>query len=340
MTTRTPDAPVREYDGQSPFPHGQQDPTHHAGQEALTVAIVVAPFVALGVGIWLAWGNGITLTDLLLAVVLYVVTGLGVTVGFHRLLTHGSFTARPWLRVVLAVAGSMGFQGNLIGWVAVHRRHHAFTDRPGDPHSPYRYGAHLGGQLRGLAHAHLGWLFSGESVSAERYAPDLLHNDPAMLRVSRAFPALCAISLVLPFAAGWAISGTLYGGLTAFIWAGLVRIALLQHVTWSVNSLCHMFGERPYRTRRHDRSTDLWPLALLSFGESWHNGHHSQPTCARHGRGPHQIDPSAALIRLFERLGWATNVHWQSPDFLQHHRSVAGKRTLHGAAVSDPAAGD
>ncbi|MFI7536713.1 acyl-CoA desaturase [Streptosporangium sp. NPDC049376] len=322
------------YDGRSPFPHVRQRVGDHAGQVALTAATVIAPFVALGVGVWLAWGSGVTLTDLLLAAVFYVVTGLGVTVGFHRLLTHGSFTARPWLRVVLAVAGSMSFQGNLIDWVATHRRHHAFTDQPGDPHSPYRYGTGLGGQLRGLAHAHLGWMFSSEPTSAAHYAPDLLRNDPAMLRVSRAFPAWCAASLLLPFAAGWAISGTLHGGLTAFIWAGLVRIALLQHVTWSVNSLCHMLGERPYRTRRHDRSTDLWPLALLSFGESWHNGHHSQPNCARHGRGAGQIDPSAALISLFERLGWATNVHWQPPDFLQHHRAVAGKHTLHTSARS------
>ncbi|MFC7714227.1 acyl-CoA desaturase [Nonomuraea recticatena] len=268
------------------------------------------PFLALAAGVWLAWGSGISLTDVVLFAVLYVVTGLGVTVGFHRLLTHRSFIARPWLRVTLAVAGSMGFQGNVVDWVAVHRRHHAFTDRPGDPHSPYRYGTHLRGQLRGLAHAHLGWMFSADPTPAERYAPDLL-DDPAMVRVARAFPALCAISLALPFVAGWAISGTLYGGLTAFLWAGLVRVALLQHVTWSVNSLCHMIGDRPHATRRHDRSTNLWPLALLSFGESWHNGHHSQPSCARHGLGRNQIDPSAALIRLFERLRWAADVHWQ-----------------------------
>ncbi|MFG6196507.1 acyl-CoA desaturase [Nonomuraea sp. JJY05] len=329
MTGVRAQAPAAAYDGRSPFPHAQQRLSVHAGQVALTAAIVIAPFIALGAGIWLAWGSGITLTDLLLAVAFYVVTGLGVTVGFHRLLTHRSFTARPWLRVVLAVAGSMSFQGNLIDWVAVHRRHHAFTDRPGDPHSPYRYGIGLGGQLRGLAHAHLGWLFSSEPTSAARYAPDLLRNDPAMLRISRAFPALCAASLLLPFAAGWAISGSLYGGLTAFIWAGLVRVALLQHVTWSVNSLCHVIGERPHQTRRHDRSTDLWPLALLSFGESWHNGHHSQPNCARHGRSGRQIDPSAALISLFERLNWATNVHWQPPDILGHQRTVAGKHTLH-----------
>jgi stearoyl-CoA desaturase (delta-9 desaturase) len=293
----------------------------------LTAGIVVVPFVALAVAIFLAWGQGVTLTDLLLAAVLYVVTGLGVTVGFHRQLTHASFTARPWLRVVLAVAGSMGFQGNVIDWVAVHRRHHAFTDRPGDPHSPYRYGTGLRGQLRGLAHAHLGWLFDGDPTPAERYAPDLL-ADPAMRRVARAFPALCALSLALPFAAGWAITGTLYGGLTAFLWAGLIRVALLQHVTWSVNSLCHVIGARPFKTRRHDRATNLWPLALLSFGESWHNGHHSEPSCARHGVDRGQLDPSAAMIGLFERLGWVSNVHWPDEERIQRRRA-APQRQAH-----------
>ncbi|MEV1004140.1 fatty acid desaturase, partial [Nonomuraea sp. NPDC050202] len=232
MTTISEQAAERrqDYDGTSPFPGAEEHVPAGRLQVGLTAGIVVVPFVALAVAVFLAWGQGVMLTDLLLAAVLYVVTGLGVTVGFHRQLTHASFTARPWLRVVLAVAGSMGFQGNVIDWVAVHRRHHAFTDRPGDPHSPYRYGTGLRGQLRGLAHAHLGWLFDGDPTPAERYAPDLL-ADPAMRRVARAFPALCALSLALPFAAGWAITGTLYGGLTAFLWAGLIRVALLQHVT-------------------------------------------------------------------------------------------------------------
>ncbi|GAA2314583.1 acyl-CoA desaturase [Nonomuraea roseoviolacea subsp. roseoviolacea] len=310
----------QNYDGASPFPGAGEHAPAGRGQVALMTAIVVLPFVALGVAIFLAWGRGIALVDLLLSAGFYAVTGLGVTVGFHRLITHGSFTARPWLRVALGLSGSMSFQGNVIDWVAVHRRHHAFTDRPGDPHSPYRYGTSLRGQLRGLAHAHLGWMFVDDATSAERYAPDLL-ADPAMVRVARAFPALCALSLTLPFLAGWAISGSLYGGLTAFLWAGLVRVALLQHVTWSVNSLCHVIGSRPFRTRRHDRSTNLWPLALLSFGESWHNGHHSEPTCARHGLERGQIDPSAGLIRLFERLGWATDVRWPDPHRIQRRRA-------------------
>ncbi|MCP2343134.1 acyl-CoA desaturase [Actinomadura rupiterrae] len=300
------------YDGGA-FPRVDGPPTAMPGprrrQMALTGTIVVAPLLGLAAAIWLAWGHAITWTDLLLTLTLYTVTAFGVTVGFHRLLTHRSFTARRPLRLALAVLGSMSFQGNVIDWVAIHRRHHAFTDRPGDPHSPYRYGTGPRGQLRGLAHAHLGWMFGNDPTPTARYAPDLL-AEPAMVGIARAFPVLCAASLALPAALGWAITGTWYGAATALLWAGLIRIALLQHITWSVNSLCHLFGDRPHRTRRHDRSTDLWPLALPSLGESWHNGHHSDPTCARHGRQPGQIDLSADLIRLFERLGWATNVHW------------------------------
>lgn len=314
------------YDGTSPFPDAAELPSAGALQMSLTATIVVLPFAALVAGIWLA---GPSPADLLLAAALYALTGLGVTVGFHRLLTHGSFQARRWLRLTLAVAGSLGFQGNVIDWVAVHRRHHAFTDRPGDPHSPYRYGTSLRGQLRGLAHAHLGWLFTDPDAATARYAPDLL-ADPAMVRVTRMFPALCALSLTVPFAAGWAISGSMYGGLSAFLWAGLVRIALLQHVTWSVNSLCHVIGARPFATRRHDRSTNLWPLALLSFGESWHNGHHSDPTCARHGLDRGQLDPSAGLIRLLERLGWVSDVRWPDPGRVERRRRSATGGTSGG----------
>jgi stearoyl-CoA desaturase (Delta-9 desaturase) len=225
------------YDGVGPFPRtGAAARTPGEGMRlALTALIVVVPFAALAAAVWLGWGTSIRLTDVLLAAVLYTVTGLGVTVGFHRLITHRAFTARPRLRVALAVAGSMSFQGDVISWVATHRRHHAFADRPGDPHSPYRYGASLFSQVRGLAHAHLGWMFRNDPTPTGRYAPDLL-ADPGMVRVARAFPALCAVSLALPFLAGWALSGGLRGAVTAFLWAGLVRVALLQHVTWSVNS--------------------------------------------------------------------------------------------------------
>ena len=300
-----------DYDGTAPFTDDAGPPATFAGRlrAAVTATIVAVPFTGLGVAVWLAWGRGLNLTDVLMAAVFYVITGLGVTVGFHRLLTHRSFTAAPALRVALAVAGSMSFEGPVIGWVAIHRRHHAFTDQPGDPHSPYRYGTSVAGQLRGLAHAHAGWLLRDDPTSPERYAPDMT-ADRSMRVVSASFPALCVASLALPFAAGWLIGGSWRTALLALLWAGLVRVTVLQHVTWSVNSLCHVFGSRPFATRRHDRATNLWPLALVSFGESWHNMHHSDPACARHGAEPGQIDISAAVIRLFERLGWATGVHW------------------------------
>ncbi|MGW7426653.1 fatty acid desaturase [Streptomyces sp. NPDC054813] len=316
-------APSRGYDGVSPFPPDGPVPARDGGERVyvtVTAVIVVLPFVALGLAGWLLWGRLVHPVDILLAAVFYTVTGLGVTVGFHRGLTHGSYRAVRPVRIALAVAGSMSFQGDVIGWVATHRRHHAFTDRPGDPHSPYRYGTHLRGQLRGLLHAHIGWLFRNDRTPADRYAPDLL-ADPDIRAVSRAFPLLCVLTLALPFGAGWAIGGSWVYGLTALLWAGLVRIALLHHVTWSVNSLCHMIGERPFRTRRHDRATNLWPLALLSFGESWHNLHHADPTSARHGVDRGQIDPSAAVIRLLERLGWVYDVRWPTPDRVAARRA-------------------
>ena len=310
-----------DYDGRTPFAVCGRPPGTVQGwaRVGVTIAFVVVPFAGLAAAVWLAWGHGLNLADVLLALAFYVITGLGVTVGFHRLLTHRSFTAVPALRVALAIAGSMSFEGEVIGWVAIHRRHHAFTDRPGDPHSPYRYGSSVAGQLRGLAHAHMGWLLRDDPTPPARYAPDMV-ADPAMRAVSAAFPALCALSLALPFAAGWLIGGTWRTALAALLWAGLVRVAVLQHVTWSVNSLCHVFGSRPFATRRYDRATNLWPLALLSFGESWHNMHHSDPACARHGADRGQVDISAAVIRIFERLGWATKVRWPTPARLDSRR--------------------
>ena len=209
-----------------PFPGSDRPPLTVGGgvRSAVTAAIVLVPFAGLAVAVWLAWGHGLGLSDALLALAFYVLTGLGISVGFHRLLTHRSFTAARPLRIALAVAGSMSFEGDVIGWVAIHRRHHAFTDRPGDPHSPYRYGTSLAGQLRGLAHAHAGWLLRDDPSPPARYAPDLL-ADPAMRMISRGFPVLSAVSLALPFAAGWVIGGTWHAALAALLWAGLVRVA-------------------------------------------------------------------------------------------------------------------
>ena len=313
------------YDGAGSFPAldvPARPPLQRAIQLTVIAAIVVGPFAGLVAAVWLLWGHGVGFAELGLAVLFYLLTGFGVTVGFHRCLTHRSFTARPALRVALAVAGSMSFQGDVIGWVATHRRHHAFPDRPGDPHSPYQYGTGPAVLLRGVAHADVGCLFGHDPTSRERYAPDLL-ADPAMRAVSKAFPALSVASLALPFGLGWVIDGV-RGAVLALVWAGLVRIFLLQHVTWSVNSLCHLLGDRPFTTRRHDRATNLWPLAVPSLGESWHNMHHSDPACARHGVDPGQVDLSAALIRVFERAGWASGVRWPSPDRLLEHRRGPG----------------
>ncbi|MEE4545963.1 fatty acid desaturase [Streptomyces sp. V4-01] len=321
------------YDGTQPFTAAAA-PAEPAGwttgrRVAVTVTglIVGAPFAGLGLALWLWWGSAVVRpADLVLASVLYVLTGLGVTVGFHRGLTHGGFRAGPVLRIALATAGSLSFQGDVIGWVATHRRHHAFTDRPGDPHSPYRYGTGVSGQLHGLLDSHVGWLFRADATPVERYAPDLL-ADRGIRTVSRLFPVLCAVTLALPFGIGYALGGGAWqAGLSALLWAGLIRIALLHHVTWSVNSLCHVVGTRPFATRRHDRATNLWPLALLSFGESWHNLHHADPTCARHGVDRGQLDPSAAVIRLFERLGWVQDVRWPAPDRLAARRLTGAVR--------------
>lgn len=286
-------------------------PPHLVRQWVITGALVIGPVVALALVVTLMWGHALPWRIGLLAVVLYAITGHGVTVGFHRLFTHRSFTARRWLRVGLGVAGSMAIEGSLLSWVANHRSHHMFSDRIGDPHSPHVVPSGNGRWWSGLFHAHIGWLFRPDSTSVERFAPDLL-VDPDAVRISRLFPLLAASSLLLPFGIGWLWTGSMAGALAALVWAGVIRMALLHHVTWSINSICHMVGRRPRATT--DFSGNVGALAILSFGESWHNYHHAYPASARHGAGRHQVDSSAALIRLFERVGWATKVRWPRPD--------------------------
>jgi stearoyl-CoA desaturase (Delta-9 desaturase) len=285
----------------------------HASQKLVTVAIVAGPAVALAVAIPWLWGHAVNLTDIVIALVFYVVTGFGITIGFHRLFTHSAFAPNRALKITLAVLGSMAVEGSTTSWVATHRRHHMFSDDAGDPHSPHRYGDHGGALLRGLAFSHVGWLFISDASSAARYAPDML-RDPDMQRIDRLFPVLALASLAIPFGIGLALTGTVVGGLLALLWAGLVRMALLHHVTWSVNSLCHTFGRRTVGTS--DRSTNLWMLAVISLGDNWHNIHHAHPAWARHGARPGMIDPSAWIIRRFEQLGWATKVRWPSAGAL------------------------
>ena len=285
-------------------------PEVHASQKVITAAIVGGPGLALALAVWWLWGSVINLTDVVIGVALYVVTGFGITVGYHRLFTHRGFAPNRGLKIVLAVAGSMAVEGSVTSWVATHRRHHMFSDHDGDPHSPHRYGDHGTALLRGLAFSHVGWLFTSDASCVERYAPDML-RDRDLQRIGKLFPLLALASLAVPFGIGYAISGSWVGALMALVWAGLVRMALLHHVTWSVNSLCHTFGRRTDGTT--DRSTNLWPLAVLSLGDNWHNVHHAHPTWARHGAHRGMVDPSAWVIRRFEQRGWATRVRWPVP---------------------------
>jgi stearoyl-CoA desaturase (delta-9 desaturase) len=279
----------------------------------LTGAITVLPILALGVVAWQVWSELLGWSDLLVFAIMYVLTGLGVTVGFHRLFTHRSFKTTKTVRAILAALGSMAIEGPVISWVADHRKHHVYSDQEGDPHSPHvDHGHGLKGALRGLLHAHVGWLFIHTQRGLKtRYAPDLL-ADPVVSWISRTFLLWVIASLALPFLLGWLITGTLFGALTGLLWGGAVRILVLHHATYSINSLCHFFGRQRFKTG--DESRNLWWLSVFTFGESWHNNHHAFPTSARHGLGRFQFDPSAWVIWGLEKTGLAWDVVRVSPE--------------------------
>jgi stearoyl-CoA desaturase (Delta-9 desaturase) len=274
---------------------------------AFNVVAVVVPFVAFAVAVALSWNGMVDASDLVLFGVGYVLTGLGITMGFHRLLTHRSFETHAPIRMTLAVLGTMAVEGPPIAWVADHRKHHAFSDEEGDPHSPHTHaGAGVLGVLRGLYHAHFGWLISRRDASDPlRYARDLV-REPAMRRISQAAPAIVLAGLLIPAGIGYALEPTAVGALEGLLWGGLVRIFFVHHLTWSVNSLGHYYGRRRFAT--DDRSTNLLPLALVSFGDSFHHNHHAFPRSARHGLRWWEVDVVGLLVVAMERLGLAWNV--------------------------------
>jgi stearoyl-CoA desaturase (Delta-9 desaturase) len=276
-------------------------------QRSVNLIAVVLPFVAFVAAVLLFWGSWVDASDLIAFAVMYVIAGFGVTVGFHRLLTHRSFQTYKPVEYAFAATGSMAVQGPVIDWVADHRKHHAHADEEGDPHSPHvDFEDGWRGALRGLFHAHMGWLFVSQGQARRRkYAPDLL-EDRGMRILSRSFPWLVLLGLAIPFLVGLALDQTLAGALSALLWGGLVRIFLQHHITWSINSVCHFFGRRRFDIE--DESTNVFWLALLSFGESWHHNHHAFPRSARHGLRWWEIDISALLIGALERLGLAWNV--------------------------------
>ena len=279
---------------------------------------VVVPFLGVLVAVVLFWNRAVDAADLGILAVMYLVTAIGVTVGFHRLLTHRAFQTYPWLERTFAVMGSLSVQGSVMDWVADHRKHHAHTDQEGDPHSPH---VGHGSGLSGLWHAHVGWLMETQGQADwKRYAPEL-YEDPAMRKIGRRFPLLVVLSLLIPTVAGYVLDGfTLRGALLGYIWGGLVRIFLVHHITWSVNSVCHFFGSRRFDIE--DKSTNVGWLSVLSLGESWHHNHHAFPRSAYHGLRWWEVDPSGLIISTLHRLGLAWNVVRITPE-RQRAKTVA-----------------
>jgi stearoyl-CoA desaturase (Delta-9 desaturase) len=311
-------------------------PERTSALDRILVAVFVAvPLLALVAAVPLAWGWGLGWHDVVLAIAFYYISGLGVSVGLHRYFTHGSFKAVRGFKIALAVAGSLAIEKPVITWVADHRRHHKYSDKDGDPHSPWRFGTDTRALAKGLAYAHIGWMFDGDVTSEEKFCPDWL-ADSDIAAISRWFPALVAVSLLAPALIGGLWSMSWLGAVTAFFWATLVRIAFLHHITWSINSICHTFGKKEFEVR--DKSRNVSWLAILSFGESWHNLHHADPTCARHGVLRGQIDIAARTIWLAEKLGWVYAVRWPDADRLTGKRTgearKLGSMTRRGVAAA------
>ena len=279
----------------------------------ITGTITAVPVLSLALVAWQLWDEFLGWNDIFVFVILYVLTGLGVTVGFHRLFTHRAFKTVKPVRLILAILGSAAIEGPVISWVADHRKHHAFSDQEGDPHSPHvGHGGGWRGALRGLAHAHVGWLFiHTHRGKRTRYAPDLI-KDPVVSWVDRTFLVWAIGGLAAAFGLGWLFGGTLRDGLTGLLWGGAVRMLVLHHATYSINSLCHYFGRRRFETA--DESRNLAWLAPLTLGEAWHNNHHAFPTSAEHGLQRWELDPSALVIRGLERAGLAWDVVRISPE--------------------------
>ena len=269
-----------------------------SARKTAVLVVVVAPFLATGVAIVQLWQWAVTWSDLALLIGMYLPISLGVTAGFHRMLTHRSFRAHPIVRAILLICGSMAVEGTAITWAANHLKHHALADKEGDPHSP----------VDGLFHAHLGWLFTSDDADPMVYCRHLL-KDPVVVFVDRTFLLWVALSLLIPFA---------IGGWTGLLWGGLVRMFYVHHVTWSVNSVCHTFGRRSFETT--DRSRNQWTVGLLALGEGWHNNHHAFPRSAIHGLDRWQFDASAWLIAGLERLGLARDVQRIAPDVIGRKR--------------------
>lgn len=279
----------------------------------VAVAIAMAWFGVPFRFTWLAFGVGFAM---------HVICGLGITVGFHRQQTHGSFKSGKLVEITLAIMGSLAIEGPVIVWVADHRKHHKHTDVKGDPHSPHvdLHGNHLG-VLRGFYHAHMGWLPSDTQADPATFAPKLLQNG-ALVWINRLFPVFVAAAFAIPFAIGWFATGELHEAFGLMFWAGFMRMAFTHHVTWSINSVCHTIGKRPFEHRETDRSTNVWWLSPFTFGESWHHNHHAFPTSAFHGLEKKQFDPSGIVIRGLEKLGLVWDVKRPKEEEIRRKKMI------------------
>lgn len=302
MTDRTPAAP-----------EANLAPLYN---RALTLVIIILPMVALVVGMIFLWNRGFDWLQLGLLIAMYMLTGLGITIGYHRLFTHKSFETNPVIKATLGILGSMAVEGPILGWCAHHRRHHQHSDRPDDPHSPHTHGEGLMNMMRGFWRAHIGWLFE-QPANSTHYIKDLM-QDRTVRVISRLFPLWAILSLFLPAIIAGLITWSWMGAFLGFIWGGLVRIMVVHHITWSINSVCHIWGSRPYRS--HDESRNNVLFGILGFGEGWHNNHHAFPTSARHGLRWWQIDTSWIIIWFMSKIGLAWNVRVPTKDRMDAKR--------------------
>jgi stearoyl-CoA desaturase (Delta-9 desaturase) len=286
---------------------------HETRDRIITGSVTVIPFIALFVVGWQVWNEALGWSDIAVFLICYMLCGFGVTIGFHRHLTHRAFKAKSWVRGTLAILGSAAIEGPVISWVADHRKHHAFADVEGDPHSPHvDHGVGLKGALPGLLHAHMGWLFIHTHRGAKkRYARDLI-EDPVVSFVDRTFLVWAIGGLGLAFCLGYLVGGSIGAGLTGLLWGGGVRMLVVHHVTYSINSLCHFFGRQAFDTG--DESRNLAWLSVFTFGEAWHNNHHAFPTSYEHGMKRWQFDPSRYVIRGLEKMGLVWDVVRISPE--------------------------
>ncbi len=304
------------------MPAGGSPPVPLSAAQRFAAAVgVIVPFLGLVVALYGFWGWGVTWVDVMLLMVMYAVTGLGVTIGYHRLFAHRSFEAVRPLKIVLAILGSMAVQGPVLKWTAIHRRHHQHSDQVDDPHSPHHHGGGLRGVLAGFGHAHLGWIFKAHCPDHGRYVRDL-HADRLLRLTSRLFGVWVFIGLLIPMVLGGLLTGTWTGALLGLLWGGLVRVFLCHHVTWSINSVCHLWGTRPFDGSDHSRNNFVF--GVLGLGEGWHNNHHAFPSSARHGLRWWELDVSYLAIRVLESLGLARRVRVPARDRIRAKRAPAG----------------